>query len=50
MLGFKQFTHASVTIGGIELAQQIKKKQLQINGLDTVQTSAAGFWEAVLAA
>ena len=50
MLGFKQFDSAAVTISGIELAQKIKKGQL-----DTFESGLEGarvqeLWQAVLAA
>lgn len=50
MLGFKRFTHATVTISGIELVHQIKKRQFDVSDLCAPQTLTPQVWEAVLAA
>ena len=50
MLGFKRFAHAAVTIAGIELAHQIKKRQFDLSTLCSPGARAPQVWEAVLAA
>jgi transposase-like protein len=50
MLGFKRFTHATITITGIELIHQIKKNQLDVSAVCSPQTRMPQVWEAVLAA
>ncbi len=50
MLGLKRFAHAAVTIAGIELAHQIKKRQFDLSTLCTAGERAPQVWEAVLAA
>jgi transposase-like protein len=46
MLGFKRFDHAAVTISGIELAEQIKKRQFKTGRKATMSE----LWNAALAA
>ena len=50
MLGFKRFGYAAITISGIELVHQIKKKQFDISALCSPQTRTPQVWEAILAA
>ncbi len=50
MLGFKCFTHATVTISGIELVHQIKKNQFDLSTLRVSPLRTPQVWEAVLAA
>ena len=50
VLGFKRFTHAAITLSGIELVHQIKKDQFDISGLCSPQFRTPQMWEAVLAA
>jgi transposase-like protein len=50
MLGFKQFAHAAVTIAGIELAHQIKKRQFDLSALCSPGARAPQVGEAVFAA
>ena len=50
MLGFKRFTHAAITISGIELVHQIKKSQFDISALCPPQTRTPQMWESVLTA
>ena len=50
MLGFKCFTHATVTIRGIELVHQIKKNQFDLSALCVPLARMPQVWEAVLAA
>ena len=52
MLGFKRFDHAVVTISGIELAEQIKKRQFKTGKLGSRKAKAtmAELWERALAA
>jgi hypothetical protein len=51
MLGFKQFADASVTIGGIGLAQKTREGQFNTTGLtNRVGGRAPPVWEAILAA
>jgi hypothetical protein len=50
MLGFKRFRNASVTLGGVELAQKIRKGQFDISSINRVGAGVPQVWEAVLAA
>lgn len=50
MLGFKRFDHAAITITGIELVHQIKKKQFDVSALCSSEARTPQVWEAVLAA
>ncbi len=50
MLGFKRFEHALITIAGIELVHQIKKKQFDISPLCPAHTRISQVGETVLAA
>jgi len=50
MLGFKRFDHAAITLAGIELVHQIKKKQFDVSVLCPTHTRTPTVWEAVLAA
>lgn len=50
MLGFKCFAYAAVTLAGIELIHQIKKKQFDVSVLCPTLTRTPKVWEAVLAA
>jgi hypothetical protein len=50
MLGFKRFAHATLTITGSELLQQIKKTQFDGSAVCSPQTRTPQVWEAVLAA
>ena len=51
MLGFKNFSNASVTIRGIELVQKIKKGQFDITKFTNgCSIRVPDMWEAVLAA
>jgi transposase-like protein len=50
MLGFKRFEKAAVTIRGIELAEKIKKQQLNLTPLTGKATTAQEIWAAVMAA
>jgi transposase-like protein len=50
MLGFKHFTHAAITISGIELVHQIKKGQCDVSVLCPPQFRTPQVWGAVLAA
>ena len=50
MLGFKDFVHAAITLTGIELVHQIKKKQFDVSTLYPTYTRTPQLWEAVLAA
>ena len=50
MLGLKSFRNATVVIGGIELAAQIKKGQFQIGKLGGQTARAPEIWRAALAA
>jgi transposase-like protein len=49
MLGFKRFHNASVTISGIELAEQIKKGQFQTGKSGTRKSTMSELWNAALA-
>ena len=50
MLGFKRFDHAVVTIGGIELAEKIKKGQFKTGKLGGRRATMSELWDAALAA
>jgi hypothetical protein len=50
MLGFKRFDTATVTIGGVELAEKIKKAQFKIGKLAQRPVTMPAIWAAVLAA
>ena len=50
MLGFKRFSNAVVTLGGIELAQKIKKGQFDTSAVHQAGAGVPQVWEAVLAA
>jgi transposase-like protein len=50
MLGFKRFDHAAVTIGGIELAEKIKKGQFKTGKFGNRKASMSELWSAALAA
>ena len=50
MLGFKRFDHATITITGIELVHQIKKKQCDPSAIWAPPTRTPQVWEAVLVA
>lgn len=50
MLGFKRFTHAAITIAGIELVHQIKKGQFALSAICPPQVRTPQVWDAVLAA
>ncbi len=49
MLGFQRFDTATITIGGIELAEKIKKSQFKTGKLATRSATAPEIWAAVLA-
>jgi transposase-like protein len=50
MLGLKSFRTAAVVIGGIELAEKIKKRQFKIGPLGGSKATLPELWQAVLAA
>lgn len=51
MLGFKNFKNATITSGGMELAQNIRKAQFNIAELESgMQVRIQQLWDAVLAA
>ena len=50
MLGFKRFDRAAVTLAGIELAHQIKKRQFDLSPICFPGARVPQAWEAVLAA
>ena len=50
MLGLKSFRTAAVVIGGIELAEKIKKGQFQIGKLGGRKARMPEIWQAALAA
>jgi hypothetical protein len=50
MLGFKRFANAAVVIGGIELAEKIKKDQFKTGKLGIATATAPEIWRAALAA
>lgn len=50
MLGLKSFQTAAVVIGGIELAEKIKKGQFKIGKLGGTRANMTEIWRAALAA
>ena len=50
MLGLKNFQTAAIVIGGIELAEKIKKGQFKIGKLGGPTTTMPEIWQAALAA
>jgi hypothetical protein len=50
MLGLKSFRTAAVIIGGIELAEKIKKRQFKIGLLGGSKATMPELWQAALAA
>jgi transposase-like protein len=50
MLGLKSFRTAAVVIGGIELAEKIKKGQFKIGKLGGSKATMPEIWQAALAA
>jgi transposase-like protein len=50
MLGLKNFRTAAVVIGGIELAEKIKKRQFKIGKLGGSKATMPEIWQAALAA
>ncbi len=50
MLGLKSFRTAEVVIGGIELAERIKKRQFKISKLGGPTATMPEIWQAALAA
>jgi transposase-like protein len=50
MLGLKSFRTAAVVIGGIELAEKIKKLQFKIGKLGGSKATIPEIWQAALAA
>jgi transposase-like protein len=50
MLGLKNFSTAAVVIGGIELAEKIKKGQFKIGKLGSTKATMPEVWQAALAA
>jgi hypothetical protein len=50
MLGLKSFRTAAVVIGGIELAEKIKKRQFKIGKLGVSKATIPEIWQAALAA
>ncbi len=50
MLGFKRFTHAAITLSGIELVHQIKKDQFPLSAICAPHARTPQVWETVLAA
>ena len=50
MLGLKSFRTAAVVIGGIELAEKIKKRQFKISPLGGSKATMPELWRAALAA
>ena len=50
MLGLKSFKTAAVVIGGIELAEKIKKGQFKIGKLGGSRATVTKIWESALAA
>ena len=50
MLGFKRFDHAAVTISGIELAEQIQKRQFKTAKFGKRKATMSELWNAALAA
>jgi transposase-like protein len=50
MLGLKSFRTAAVVIGGVELAEKIKKQQFKIGLLGGSKATMPELWQAALAA
>jgi transposase-like protein len=50
MLGFKRFDYAAVTISGIELVQQIKKRQFKTSQVTGRSATVPEIWAALMAA
>ena len=50
MLGLKSFQTAAVVIGGIELAEKIKKGQFKLGKLGSRTATLPEIWQAALAA
>jgi transposase-like protein len=50
MLGLKSFRTAAVVIGGIELAEKIKKRQFKIGPFGGSKATMPEIWQAALAA
>jgi transposase-like protein len=50
MLGFKRFANATVVIGGIELAEKIKKNQFKMGQLGGLKATAPEIWRTALTA
>jgi len=50
MLGPKSFQTAEVVIGGIELAEKIKKREFQMSKLGGLTARMPEIWQAALAA
>lgn len=50
MRGFKRFDQATITITGIELVHQIKKRQVDQSALCAPHARTPHVWQAVLAA
>ena len=50
MLGFKRFGNAKVTLGGIEMANKIKKGQFNTSEITGPGAMILQVWEAVVAA
>jgi len=50
MLGLKCFRTAAVVIGGIELAEKIKKGQFKVGNLGGTKATTSEIWRAALAA
>jgi transposase-like protein len=50
MLGLKSFRTAAVIIGGIELAEKIKKQQFKLGILGGSKATMPELWQAALAA
>jgi transposase-like protein len=50
MLGLKSFRTAAVVIGGIELAEKIKKGQFKVGKLGGTKATTPDIWRAALAA
>jgi hypothetical protein len=50
MLGLKSFRTAAVVIGGIELAERIKKEQFKTGKFGRSTATMAEIWQVALAA
>jgi len=50
MLGFKDFTAATITLAGVELLHRIRKGQFDLKQLGVAGKTAPEIWQAVLAA